>query len=57
MKRYQAFIWTSDHTAPGKRVTVVAADLTQAKELLEDEYGRGNVFNLHNEDDAQAPRS
>jgi hypothetical protein len=31
---------------------VLAKDLTEARRLLEDEYGKGNIFDLHNPDDA-----
>jgi hypothetical protein len=55
-KRYKAIVWTDDANTPGKQVTVIAANLAQAKALLEAEHGQGNVFNLHNEEDAQAPR-
>jgi uncharacterized protein YbjT (DUF2867 family) len=55
-KRYEAIVWTADANAPGKRVTIFAVDIAQAKALLEAEHGQGHVFNLHNMDDAQAPR-
>ncbi len=56
MKRYLAMIWTDDVT-PGERVSVDGEDLSAAKQKLEQEYGEGTVFNLHNEDDAKRPRA
>jgi len=56
MKLYKAIIWDADPNVPGKRVTVHASDLDEAKRKLEDEYGEGRVFNLHNEEDANSPR-
>ena len=55
VKRFVAMIWTDDDK-PGIRVSVDAADLDDAKKTLEEEYGRGNVFNLHNPEDAERPR-
>jgi hypothetical protein len=49
-------IWTSDPNRPGQRVSVLAEGLDEAMEKLEAEYGKGNVFNLHNEEDAARPR-
>lgn len=54
MKLYRAMIWVRDR--PGQRVSVLAGDLKEAKEKLEAEYGAGNVFDLHNENDASQPR-
>jgi hypothetical protein len=55
-KSYQAIIWVQNSDLPGKRVSVTAENLREAKEKLESEYGKGNVFNLHNEEDASRPR-
>lgn len=49
-------IWTADPTVPGRRVTVWATSLAEARQLLEKEHGVGNVFNLHNPEDADKPR-
>lgn len=55
-KLYRAMIWVQGSDRPGPRVSVVACSLDEAKRKLEKEYGEGNVFNLHNEEDAAAPR-
>jgi hypothetical protein len=55
-REYRAIIWTSDATQPGQRVTVLARDLEEAREKLEREHGKGTVFTLHNEEDANRPR-
>ena len=56
LREYAAIILRDD--LPGKRlnVTVKAVGLREAKQLLEVEYGVGNVYNLHNEEDADRPR-
>jgi len=56
MKLYQAMIWVRDSDRPGQRVSVVAENLTEAKEKLEGEYGEGNVFDLHNKEEAARSR-
>lgn len=56
VKVYQAIIWTKDSEKPGERVSVTAESLSEAREKLESEYGKGNVFDLHNEEDASRPR-
>jgi hypothetical protein len=55
VRLYHAMIWVRDDE-PGKRVSVEAEDLDEAKQKLEAEYGQGNVFYLRNEDDAARPR-
>jgi hypothetical protein len=57
MRRYKAMIWKPASNLPGRRVSVLATTLEDAKERLEAEYGEGSVFDLHNEDDAAQPRS
>jgi hypothetical protein len=54
-KTYIAVIWEPP-TSVGKRVTVVAESLDDALLKLEEEFGKGKVFNLHNEIDASMPR-
>jgi len=49
-------IWLRDSDRPGQRVSVLAENLKEAREKLEAEYGGGNVFYLHNEEDAERPR-
>jgi hypothetical protein len=53
---YEAMIWVTDPTVPGKQVTVWAKSLNEAKDRLESEYGKGNVYDLRNEEDAAKPR-
>jgi hypothetical protein len=53
---FRAMIWVRDPNHPGRRVTVLAKDLSEAKQKLEEEFGEGNVFDLHNEEDAGRPR-
>jgi hypothetical protein len=52
---YRALVWMSDDTRPRLRVAVFAKDLDEAREKLERKYGKGTVFNLHNEEDANLP--
>lgn len=40
----------------GKRITVTAESLDDARRKLEEEFGRGTVFDLHNEIDASMLR-
>lgn len=56
VKLYKAMIWLRDPDRPGRRVSVRAKSLEEAKEKLEAEYGEGTVFDLHNEEDAARPR-
>lgn len=56
MKLYHAMIWKRETTIPGKRVTILADDLEDAKRKLEAEYGEGTVYYLRNEEDAAKPR-
>jgi hypothetical protein len=56
MKTYKAMVWPNGPDEPGRRVSVQANSLEEAREQLEAEYGEGSVFDLHNEDDAARPR-
>jgi len=56
MMLYKAMIWTRDSDKPGQRVSALAESLQEAKEKLEAQYGEGNVYDLHNEEDAKRPR-
>jgi hypothetical protein len=56
MKLYHAIVWQAAPEIPGERVSVLATDIAQAKELLEAKHGCGNVFNLHNKEQSEAPR-
>jgi len=53
---YKAMIWDEAKNINGMRVNVYAKDLDEANFLLEKEYGKGNVFNLRNEEEANKPR-
>jgi hypothetical protein len=54
-KLYHAIIST-DPGRPAQRVTVLAEDVSTARRLLEETYGEGTVFNLHNPEEAAKPR-
>jgi hypothetical protein len=56
LREYLAMIWTSDPNRPGQRVTVLAESLDDARKKLEEEYGKGNIYYLRNEEDANKPR-
>lgn len=56
MRLYHAMIWKPETNAPGRRVTVLANDLEDAKRKLEAEHGEGTVYYLRNEEDAAKPR-
>jgi len=56
MRLYHAITWTKNETRAGRRVTVLATDLEDARKRLEEEHGKGTVFSLHNEEDANRPR-
>jgi hypothetical protein len=53
---YKAMIWLKDSDQPGKRVSVLAKSIGEARQLLEEQHGEGTVFDLHNEEDANKPR-
>jgi len=55
-KIYEAIVWFPDQNEPGKRVTVLAIDIDEAKAKLDKQYGKGNVFDLHNKDEANKSR-
>lgn len=57
LRPYRAMIWIEGSAETGKRVSVTATSLSDARQRLEGEYGKGNVFDLHNPDDADASRS
>jgi hypothetical protein len=56
MKIYKAMIWVDDPNEPGRRVSVLAESLDDARKRLEAEHGEGHVFYLHSEEDAERPR-
>ena len=56
LKLYKAMIWASGPGNPGARVTVEAETLEEAQRKLEAQYGEGNVYDLHNEQEASRPR-
>ena len=49
-------VWRDGPEKPGERVSVLAKDLDEARRLLEEAHGKGNVFNLYNPDDAKKVR-
>lgn len=55
-KLYHAIVWREGPDQLGERVTILAKDSTEAKRLLEEKYGKGHVYNLHNEEEAQESR-
>lgn len=48
-RQYNAMIWITGSNQAGKRVTIYAGSLDEAKQQLESEYGKGNVYYLHNQ--------
>ncbi|NTX34163.1 hypothetical protein HUA78_06925 [Myxococcus sp. CA033] len=58
LKEYRAIIQLggSAQTEPGLRVTVMATDGDEAFMLLEEKHGKGTVFDLHNEEEANTIR-
>lgn len=55
LREYHAIIWIKDDV-PGKRVSIFAKDVDDAFERLEEMHGKGTVFNLHNEEEANRKR-
>jgi hypothetical protein len=55
-RKFDAIIWRDGTHVSGLRVSVIAKSLAEAKAKLEATYGPGNVFDLHNKEDAEAPR-
>ena len=53
---YLAMLWRNGPDKPGERVSVLAKELHEARRLLEKVYGKDNVFNLHNPEDAKKIR-
>ncbi|MFY2562154.1 hypothetical protein ACN469_31455 [Corallococcus terminator] len=58
LREYRAIIQIggSAQTEPSLRVTVMATDIEEAYMLLSEKYGKGTVFDLHNEEDANTIR-
>ncbi|MCP3059599.1 hypothetical protein LXT21_12505 [Myxococcus sp. K38C18041901] len=56
LKEYRAIIEYGDPNRPDLRVTVMAVDGEEAFNLLEEKYGKGTVFDLHNEEEANTIR-
>jgi hypothetical protein len=54
LKPYNAIVGTG--ASNGKRVSVLARDLADARRKLEAVHGAGNIFDLHNEDEANKAR-
>lgn len=56
MNRYHALIATGDPGGIHKRVSFDAKNLSDAKELLEAEYGVGKIVSLWGDYEASKPR-
>jgi hypothetical protein len=56
LREYKAIIRIGGRPNPGFRVTVMATDIEEAFNLLEETHGAGTVFDLHNEEDANTIR-
>jgi hypothetical protein len=56
LRRYDAIFWVKGSDDPKKEVFVMAKGLQHARELLEREYGEGNIFYLRNKEDAGRAR-
>jgi hypothetical protein len=56
LKLYKAIILDRAKDQLGERVTVLAESLRDAKNMLEERHGKGTVFDLHNEEDANQTR-
>jgi hypothetical protein len=57
MKRYNGIVWKRDSNASGLRVSVYASSAWEALEQLESEHGEGNVYSLHNDEEASRLRT
>jgi hypothetical protein len=53
-RQYVGIIWIGED--PGIRLAVEAESLAEAKAKVEDQYGKGHVLTLYNEDDARRRR-
>jgi hypothetical protein len=51
LQLYKAVIWLHEWDASGRLVSVFAETLKQAEERLTEQYGEGNVFSLHVDED------
>lgn len=58
LREYRAIILLGGRaqTQPGLPVTVMATDGEEAYMLLEEKHGKGTVFDLYNEEDANMIR-
>jgi hypothetical protein len=57
LRSYQALISKPGSDSIDARAKVMAANLEDAKAMLEAQYGSGCVLSLWNEEDASRPRS
>lgn len=46
---YKALIWQAKSEATGKRVTVIAENIEEARLKLAEKYGQDAIFDLHDE--------
>ncbi len=56
LRLYKAMMWATTPDSVGVRVSVFASNLDEALSLLEEKHGKGTIFNLHNEEDADKCR-
>jgi hypothetical protein len=54
MKKYIGYIWIGDQ--PGIRLNLWARDANEAIAAVEGQYGKGHVFSVWNQEDADRPR-
>lgn len=56
LRPYHAVVWDADPETPGIRCTYFAKNLNDAIEQLEREHGKGKLYSLYNDEDAEKPR-
>jgi hypothetical protein len=54
LREYVGFVWIGDE--PGVRIRVTASSVDEARARVVEQYGRGHVISLWNEEDAARPR-
>jgi hypothetical protein len=56
-REFKALVWNEELSINGLRVSIMEHDIEEAMKVLEEEYGEGSIFNLHNDEDAEKIRS
>ena len=56
-REYRAIVWTSDPTLPGRRTTVWALSVADARRQLQEEFGDDICCVLQPDEEASQPRS